>query len=157
LSVSERPSGYRPSDFLDTGVAGAWWLRLACRRRSAGRAKELAKGSTGAASGAVARCSWRRASYPGDGVTVGGAARTCATGTLASTNAAAANAPQNRFIRFLPARPRKVPPTSKIAPAHSHFKAGGESVSLTRQLSEHDPKSSPALGCGAGARINAAF
>jgi len=50
-----------------------------------------------------------------------------------------------------PSAARKAPPTSKIAPAHSHFKAGGESVSLTRQLSEHDPKAHPARGCGVAA------
>jgi hypothetical protein len=59
---------------------------------------------TGAAAAAAALCSCNLASYPGDGVTVGGAALAGAVNAppQRTTTAAMAQLAQNRIISFLP-------------------------------------------------------
>src|SRR5260370_38625280 len=75
----------------------------------------------------AALCSCSRASYPGDGVTVGGAPLAGASEAQPprATATAIARLVQNRFISFLPARPAHVAPPSDpdLACDHCHFKA----------------------------------
>jgi hypothetical protein len=81
----------------------------------------------------AARCSRSRASYPGDGVTVGGTARAGAIKAAEppdSATAATTTAKQNRFISSLPLPPRRMSRRAlgKIAPDRRDFKAGRENL-----------------------------
>jgi hypothetical protein len=69
----------------------------------------------------AARCSCNRASYPGDGVTVGGAAWTCEMQIVARTTTA--EVVQNRFIPRSPSAVHDGTAANNIGSDRSHFKA----------------------------------
>src|ERR1700694_2745030 len=76
----------------------------------------------------AALCSCSRASYPGDGVTVGGAALAGARQAEphSASSAAVARLGENRFISFLPALTTCIcaaPLLSRFGCDHCHFKA----------------------------------
>ena|ERR1700726_2906743 len=88
-------------------------------------------GATGSALSAAFRCSCNRASYPGDGVTVGGAARTCESDPPTVASARTATAAPNRFIR--PSASVAATP-ERIGPNRSHFKAASPRQRLDNRV-----------------------
>jgi hypothetical protein len=75
----------------------------------------------------AARSSCNRASYPGDGVTVGGAAFAFNGTAMVASDAAIARPQQNRFIRSLPEERDKSRSREHLIRDRSYFKTTGRS------------------------------